>query len=149
MTNKKSIKFMFFLGIILLSLALLPSQAWSAAPVDQDGDGVKSNKDCDDTDPEIYPGSELCDEKDNQCPGDAGYGTVDEDCVACTDGDGDGFCVDDSPFDCNDDNADVYPGAPELCGDTIDNQCPGDSGTAIQMKPVRRASMVMGMTIWR
>ena len=46
MTNKKSIKLMFFLGIMVLSLALLSGQAWSAAPVDQDGDGVKSNKDC-------------------------------------------------------------------------------------------------------
>ena len=45
--------------------------------------------DCNDGDSVVYPGaSELCDEKDNQCPGDSGYGTVDEGCVTDTDGDG-------------------------------------------------------------
>jgi hypothetical protein len=35
--------------------------------------------DCDDFDPDIYPGApELNDGKDNQCDGDLGYGSVDE-----------------------------------------------------------------------
>jgi len=37
------------------------------------------------------------------------------------DKDGDGFL---SPADCNDHNADVYPGAPEIC-DGLDNDCDG------------------------
>lgn len=42
--------------------------------------------------------------------------------VLCTDIDGDGF---DPSQDCNDANPMVYPGAPELCGDGLDNNCDG------------------------
>lgn len=43
----------------------------------------------------------------------------------CADADGDGIPVCDG--DCDDSNADVYPGAPEIC-DLLDNQCSGDPG---------------------
>jgi hypothetical protein len=37
--------------------------------------------DCDDANADVYPGApELCDEVDNQCPGDMFYGRVDEGC---------------------------------------------------------------------
>ncbi len=58
--------------------------------VDNDRDGWNSTAecndgilvDCNDRDASIYPNApELCDKKDNQCPGDKGYGYVDESCT--------------------------------------------------------------------
>lgn len=41
--------------------------------------GLSGKLDCNDHDKDIYPGApELCDQKDNQCPGDLGYGQIDE-----------------------------------------------------------------------
>lgn len=68
-----------------LVLSLGVCSAYGGKPVDNDGDGVKSNLDCNDNNADVYPGApELCDGIDNQCPGDAGYGVVDEGCGACT-----------------------------------------------------------------
>ena len=40
------------------------------------------DEDCDPMDFDIYPNApELCDYKDNQCPGDPGYGEIDEGCA--------------------------------------------------------------------
>src|SRR4030042_7191949 len=48
---------------------------------------------------------------------------------ACSDGDEDSYdddaCGGD---DCDDFNPDIFPGAPEICFDGVDNQCPGDPG---------------------
>lgn len=57
---------------------------FSSSP-DWDGDGRKKTTygeaDCNDWDAVVFPGApELCDGKDNQCPGDAGFGQVDENC---------------------------------------------------------------------
>ncbi len=77
--------------------------------------------DCDDTDENVYPGAPaLCDGKDNDCdPATVEFFPPD---AWDVDGDGDGFleCAD----DCDDDNATVFPGAPELC-DGLDNDCDG------------------------
>ena len=57
-------------------------------------------EDCNDTNPAIHPGStETCDGQDNDCDG-----VIDEDCSACTDEDGDGFCDD---VDCDDMDATI------------------------------------------
>ena len=70
--------------MLALSLGIC-SSALGARPVDNDGDGVKSNQDCNDNNEFVYPDApELCDGIDNQCPGDAGYGQVDEGCGGCT-----------------------------------------------------------------
>jgi hypothetical protein len=54
---------------------------------DWDGDGFMkapmggNTIDCNDAEATVYPGAaELCDGIDNQCPGDSGYGTIDEGC---------------------------------------------------------------------
>jgi len=82
-----------WIGIIILPGMLLIGQQGCVLPtcVDTDEDGYGSpahptcpnpEPDCDDNNADIYPGApELCDGADNQCPGDPGYGQVDEGCV--------------------------------------------------------------------
>ena len=137
MKNIQSIKSPLILGLLALALIILPSQSFAR---DRDGDGFHRRVDgvivdCKDRDAAIYPGApEICDGKDNQCPGDPGYGATDEGCCAGVDEDLDGYysasgCG--TLVDCNDDpdtgGAVIYPEAPELC-DGQDNQCPGDPG---------------------
>ncbi len=110
---------------------------------DYDGDGYDSEecignpdpgfwddrpRDCDDNDPTVFPGGDegdpadggIKDGKDNDC-----NGVVDD---PFKDADGDGFDI--TQGDCWDDAvdpraADVNPGAAEICGDGIDNDCNG------------------------
>ncbi len=102
------------------------------APVyyDRDGDGYTSDVDCNDYNSTIHPGAdELCDGLDNDCDG-----FVDERCIvdlpSAIDNDGDGY---DQEHDCNDFNAAIHPGAAEICGDKLDNDCDGliDEGCAV------------------
>ncbi len=97
---------------------------------DTDGDGFYAQMgcgtelDCDDTNAEIYPGAVdiYCDGVDGNCNGE-----VDENCT-CTDKDRDGYYVESgcgADLDCDDNRFSVYPGARELCGDGIDNDCDG------------------------
>jgi len=58
----------------------------------------------------------------------AGAVCVDQRCVACVDGDGDGYYSASSPpscgaVDCDDGNQSIYPGAVEVCDDLVDNDC--------------------------
>ncbi len=52
--------------------------------------------------------------------------------TSCTDNDGDGSCAGD---DCDDNDASAFPGATEVCGDNVDNDCDGavDEGCGVCM----------------
>jgi len=102
------------------------------------------NTDCDDTDGDINPGAtEICDaaDVDEDCDGNSDDDDSSVDVTTYNtyyaDTDGDGFgdelntssaCdvpsgYDASSGDCDDDDGDVYPGAPETCNDGIDSDC--------------------------
>jgi hypothetical protein len=116
--------------------------------VDNDGDGYGTNSDpsclngpvndCDDDNPAVNPGATegpsealtCSDLQDNNCDG-----LKDSDQPACMnnciDSDGDGYgsngdisCREGTAVDCDDSDAQVYPGAPEIC-DSKDSNCDG------------------------
>jgi MYXO-CTERM domain-containing protein len=104
---------------------------------DSDGDGSVDCADCDDADPNNFPGNtETCDGADNDCdsvpdnglPFDNWY--VDGDLDGFGTGPADNRCDDPgtgfstTAGDCNDGNADVNPGAQEVC-DGVDTDCSG------------------------
>jgi len=90
---------------------------------DNDGDGfTQSQGDCNDSDDSVYPGAvDICgDGIDQDCSGADLDCPVDPDDI---DDDGDGFS--ENQGDCNDSDDEIYPGATEICGDGIDNDCTG------------------------
>jgi len=111
--------------------------------VDEDGDGYADDVDCDDRDENVNPGAtEVCDGVDNNCDGDVDVDAVDV-VTYFADNDGDGYGNDDngtftaceapegfvvSNDDCNDGDANVNPGATEVCDNSVDNDCDGDMG---------------------
>lgn len=100
-------------GVILTSSA--------QADEDIDGDGFTNQDDCDDFNPDRYPGAaEICDDMDNDC--DSLVDLADGQCNGCTDGDGDAVCdgVDNCPQGANADQTDSDE---DRMGDACDN-CP-------------------------
>ncbi len=119
--------------------------------LDADGDGYTSAEyagdDCDDTNAAVYPGApEVCDGVDNDCDGLADeedpnldvttlitfYRDADGDGYGLTSADGraceapSGSCLIDG--DCDDDDPLSFPGAIDVPGDCIDQDCDGYTG---------------------
>lgn len=117
-------------------------------PEDGDGDGITTGElggeDCDDTNPDIGPGAlEVCDGVDNDCDGliDTDDTDIADPIEGHPDNDGDGYgdsattiltCdladLADEGGDCNDGDPMMNPGAMEVCGDGLDNDCDGTAG---------------------
>jgi len=101
--------------------------------LDKDGDGYGEGPqclglDCNDKDINSYPGAEeICgDGKDQDCFA----GDIECPPSPCTeesdiDKDGFGSATGCDPMDCDDYNKKVFPGADEVCGDGIDQNCDG------------------------
>jgi hypothetical protein len=104
---------------------------------DGDLDGWCTSEDCDDGDSAVYPGAAeaVADGIDSDCDGE-------EECYTNDDNDGhradtlvrsaDGDCDDTGEAlasvpsgDCDDTRSDVWPGAPEIPGDEVDQDCDG------------------------
>jgi len=113
----------------------------TGAWVDADGDGVAAQGgDCDDDNPDAYPGApEACDGVDLNCDGLVDQADATDATTWYTDADGDGQGDDatatvacEAPTgmvptggDCDDGDADVFTGAPEVC-DFLDDDCDGE-----------------------
>ncbi|MFK7931145.1 MAG: MopE-related protein [Myxococcota bacterium] len=122
--------------------------ASSVEACDADTNQVENGDDCDDSQPDAFPGNdEKCDGFDNNCndtidegsaidasdwyqdSDDDGYGDTTQTRRECDPGAG--WSLDDG--DCDDADPDVNPGADEVCFDGIDNNCDEaiDEATAV------------------
>lgn len=136
----KILNMLLLWGVVASAQVLLGISACESN-IDEDGDGYTSEEDCNDADPQVYPGAaERCDGLDNNC-----NGLADESLplTAYPDADGDGFgqagsaasCAggagtSTNASDCQDNNPSIYPGAPDPTGDGLDKSCDGDDGLA-------------------
>ncbi len=96
--------------------------------VDADADGddpLVENGDCNDNDMAIHPGAtEIVGNLiDDDCDGLADEDGQDN--PSTNDGDADGDTFSPADGDCDDTNAALHPGAVEICGDGLDNDCDG------------------------
>ncbi len=103
---------------------------------DADGDGYAEDVDCNDTDAAVNPGAvETCNGVDDNCDSAIDEGLASNTYYADVDGDAYGnaastttACTTPSGYvsdntDCNDADGTANPGASEVCGDGVDNDC--------------------------
>ena len=109
---------------------------------DEDGDGHRFPSDCLDSDPEVNPdGYETCNGLDDNCDGVTDGADAEGATAWYRDRDGDGFAdhsdredaceapngyiAGGEPWDCDDRDESIFPGADEVAGDAIDQDCDG------------------------
>jgi hypothetical protein len=124
---------------MLSLLSLVLTGLFACTDPDDDRDGVPASEDCDDADPDVFPGAdERCDGVDNDCDGEVDEADALDALAWHADDDGDGYggpevaqrsCTAITGFvsdasDCDDTRADVFPGADEYC-DGTDSDCDG------------------------
>ena len=120
--------------------------------IDADLDGTCADDDCNDNDPEAQVGSEeVCNGVDDDCDGvvDGEDATDASTWYADADGDGytsatdvvtdceqpEGFSDATEPSDCDDSDPDAYPGAVEVEGDGVDQDCDGEDAPGADTGP--------------
>ena len=133
-------------NIINININAVPAHQAHGDAVDMDGDGFfdlendcSEGVDCNDSDSAINPDAEeICDAIDNNCDGNVDEGLPTSTYYADADGDGYGdpatavtSCAQPSGYisqggDCDDSDASINPGAEEICGDGIDQNCDGN-----------------------
>jgi len=128
-------------GAVVDTVTVDSQDTADTGPVDADGDGVPLAEDCDDDDPDVWPGApETCDGRDNDCDQLVDDDDPDRDGGATwyRDGDEDGFgdpevtvqaCeapegYGEDATDCDDTDGSVHPEATEVCNG-LDDDCDG------------------------
>ena len=132
---------LLFVTFAVLSLFACPRI--NPLEVDFDQDGFPLADDCDDNNAEINPeATEFCDFVDNNCNGEVDEGAIG---VFYLDQDGDGFGQDGESInacppppgyaaqagDCNDNNAQINPDAPEISCNGVNEDCDNDTADLV------------------
>jgi len=121
-----------FLGLLLVNLGcgpdceegFEPTESGECVPIgDDDDDTTATDDDDDDTTAGDDDDTADDDDDDDDTVDDDDDTVDDDDDTGPTDADGDGF---DDTEDCDDTNPDIYPGAPEVVGNAVDDDCDAD-----------------------